>query len=62
MFQVLAGEDGIARKHLDGVLAIIHFSGGPQSLGLTGLLERMCHRFLTVLSLTDTRLEQLDTS
>ncbi|KAF4968000.1 hypothetical protein FSARC_4561 [Fusarium sarcochroum] len=52
--EVNYGENGIAQKHLEGVLAMVQFSGGPKSLGLTGLLEKMCDRFMQVLSLTDT--------
>lgn len=39
---------------MQGVLAMTRFSGGPKSLGLTGLLARMYDRFLIVLKLTDT--------
>ncbi|KAI3316642.1 hypothetical protein HD806DRAFT_517021 [Xylariaceae sp. AK1471] len=58
--EVNCGEDNIARKHLQGVLTMVQFIGGPKSLGLTGLLERMCHRFVKALRLTDARHEQLD--
>ncbi|KAF4976003.1 hypothetical protein FDECE_18515 [Fusarium decemcellulare] len=52
--EVNYGENGVAQKHLEGVLAMVQFSGGPKSLGLTGLLEKMCDKFMQVLSLTDT--------
>ncbi|KAI1817710.1 hypothetical protein GGS20DRAFT_483914 [Poronia punctata] len=54
---VVSGEYGIARKHLQGVLAMIQFSGGPKSIGLTGLLKRMYDRFLISLELTDTQVD-----
>ncbi|PVI03966.1 hypothetical protein DM02DRAFT_625290 [Periconia macrospinosa] len=43
-----AGEDGAARKHLQGVMAMIHFSGGIESIGVRGLVERMFRRFITL--------------
>lgn len=33
---------------------MIQFSGGPKSLGLTGLLERMCDKFIMSFNLIDT--------
>jgi hypothetical protein len=38
---------------------MIQFSGGPKSLGLTGLLERMYDRFIMSLQLTDTEVDTL---
>jgi len=58
---VNTGEQGIARKHLQGVLAMVQFSGGPKALGLSSLLQRMCDLFLKELRLTDAKQGQLDT-
>ncbi|CAH0035307.1 unnamed protein product [Clonostachys rhizophaga] len=55
--EVNSGEQIIARKHLEGVLAMVQFSGGPKSIGLTSLLERMYHIFLRELRLTDPRID-----
>jgi len=52
-FQANSGEPGIARKHLQGALAMIQFKGGPKSFSLTGLLERMYHKFIKVLKIKD---------
>ncbi|EPE26569.1 hypothetical protein GLAREA_02482 [Glarea lozoyensis ATCC 20868] len=49
--EVQSGELGIARKHLQGAFAMIHFAGGPIPLRLTGLLERMYNRFIALLSI-----------
>ena len=59
MFQVNSGEYGIAREHLQGVLAMIQFSGGLKSLCITGLLQRMYDRFIMSLKLTDTGIDAL---
>ena len=55
----MSGEHNIARKHVQGVVAMVQSGGGPESLGLTGLLERMCHIFTKELKLTDTDVEKL---
>ncbi|CAI6081942.1 unnamed protein product [Clonostachys chloroleuca] len=56
--EVNSGEQSIARKHLQGVLAMVQFSGGPRSIGLTSLLERMYNIFLRELRLLDQIIEQ----
>ncbi|CAG9996122.1 unnamed protein product [Clonostachys byssicola] len=53
-----SGEESIARKHLQGVLAMVEFSGGPRSIGLSSLLERIYHVFLRELRRLDQRMEQ----
>ncbi|VUC30673.1 unnamed protein product [Clonostachys rosea] len=58
--EVNSGEHSIARKHLQGVLAMVEFSGGPRSIGLTSLLERMYRIFLRELPLPEARTEQID--
>jgi len=38
---------------------MIQSSGGPKSLSLTGLLERMYHRFIVLLGLGDANVDML---
>ncbi|KAL5351898.1 hypothetical protein ACLOAV_003760 [Pseudogymnoascus australis] len=57
--EVNSGEHSIARKHLQGVLAMIQFNGGPKPLNLTGLLLRMYHRFIVSLGLEDAKVDLL---
>ena len=44
---------GIVRQHLRGIFAMAELSGGPRALGATGLLERMCNRFIELRELGD---------
>lgn len=39
---------------------MVQFGGGPEALGLTDLLKRMCHIFLNELRFKDATHEQLD--
>jgi hypothetical protein len=36
---------------------MVHSMGGPESLGLTGLLERMYHKFIVLMILEDAKLD-----
>lgn len=37
----------IVKKHLEGTYAMVELAGGPQSLGITGLLETIYNKFVT---------------
>jgi len=45
-FKVAIGEIRAADQHIHGIFAMAELNGGPQSIGLTGLLEQMYSRFV----------------
>ncbi|KAK0619567.1 hypothetical protein B0T14DRAFT_603342 [Immersiella caudata] len=51
LVQVAIREHTVAQKHVQGVMAIVESSGGAAELGLTGLLERMYRKFISVFEL-----------
>ncbi|KAL4884467.1 hypothetical protein BJY04DRAFT_215434 [Aspergillus karnatakaensis] len=49
--EVAAGEHDVARKHVEGVIAMVDSRGGAEEIGLTGLLQRMYQKFIEALEL-----------
>ncbi|KAK5654696.1 hypothetical protein OQA88_7020 [Cercophora sp. LCS_1] len=46
--EVTAGEHTVARKHVEGVAAMVNSSGGVEELGMTGLLEQMYRKLMEI--------------
>jgi hypothetical protein len=46
LLQVIVGDFAASRRHVKGVVKIVELNGGPQALGLNGLLKHVLDKLV----------------